>query len=139
MEYLSTDHAKMYILLNFSFFYLFCLFDLSIFQKTQMYHSKECVVYLWSILKNQMCNFLEEITGAFSHLTQCEVNGKKGNCSLAVYSNVIFYSSLHLILYYKLYLNLHYGVCLILYSKCALFKHSVFCTIFFIKYQNTKI
>ena len=36
MNYLSSDQAKKYILLNFSLFDLFCLFDLSNFQKAQL-------------------------------------------------------------------------------------------------------
>ena len=34
--YLSSDQAKKHILLDFSLFGLFCLFDLSNFQKIQM-------------------------------------------------------------------------------------------------------
>ena len=36
MDYLSSDQAKKYILFNFSLMILFCLFDLSNFQKTQV-------------------------------------------------------------------------------------------------------
>ena len=36
MYYLSSDQVNKYILLNFSYFDLFCLFDLSNFQKPQM-------------------------------------------------------------------------------------------------------
>ena len=38
MEYLTSDQAKKYILVNFSLFDLFGLFDLSNFQKVQLLH-----------------------------------------------------------------------------------------------------
>ena len=36
MDYLSSDQARKYILINFSLFDLFCPFDLPNFEKTQM-------------------------------------------------------------------------------------------------------